>query len=75
MEEHLAHLTADKNYKSIAYENLAEAYFHAGKYDNAIKAYKKLLMLSWQKNDGTSEMRAFNGMAIQYFYSGEIDKC
>jgi len=75
MEEHLAHLTSDKNYKSIAYENLAEAYFYAGQYANATRAYKKLMMLAWQQNDDKSEMKAFNGLALQYFYAGEIDKC
>ena len=48
MEEHLAHLTQEKNFKLIAYENLAEAYFYGGKYANATQAYKKLLMLAWQ---------------------------
>ena len=54
---------------------MAEAYFYDTNYQNSIKAYKKLLMLAWKHNDEAMEYKAFSGLALQYFYTQDMDKC
>ena len=66
---------ANRNYKLEAYLNLAESYFFHKDYVLATRAYNKLMQLSWQENNSSMENEAFRGMAIQYFYRGELDKC
>ena len=54
---------------------LADNYYYDKNYTNAIKAYKKLMLLAWKENDAQMEIRAFAGLALQYFYKGDMQKC
>lgn len=53
---------------------LAESYFYDNNYENAIRGYKKLMQLAWKDNNPEMETAAFQGMAMQYFYTGELEK-
>lgn len=41
---------------------------------NATKCFKKMLQLAWVKNNFNAEMVAYDCMAIQYYYLGDLDR-
>jgi tetratricopeptide (TPR) repeat protein len=43
-------------------------------YENAIKCFKKQLELSWSKSIYGAEMMAYDKIAINYFYLGNLKK-
>jgi hypothetical protein len=43
-------------------------------YPNAIKCYKKQLELAWSLKDYSEEMLAYDMIAVNYFYLGDLTK-
>ena len=43
-------------------------------YENAIKCFKKQLEIAWSKGDYSSEMLAYDKIAINYFYLSDLEK-
>lgn len=43
-------------------------------YEKAILCFKKQLQLSWLVDNAEGEMNAYDNMAIQYFYIGDLEK-
>lgn len=39
-----------------------------------MRCYKKLLETAWDNSDSEAEVQAYEGLALQYFYLGEIQK-
>ena len=44
-------------------------------YSNSIKSYKSMMYLAWRHGDRIDELRAYQGLAQQYFYTKDIKKC
>jgi hypothetical protein len=57
---------------------MGKTYQHMLEFQNAIKCFKKQLQLAWLIG-GTigeeSEMQAYEGLSLQYFYLGDTEKC
>ena len=58
--------------KKYAYRLMAKSYQRLKQYGNAVKCYKKLMESAWDTGDYGAEMKAYQGLAVQYFYLGDI---
>jgi len=43
-------------------------------HEKAVKNFKKMLHLAWTMKDQQSEIVAYDNLAIDYFYAGEVNK-
>ena len=46
-----------------------------GMNDLALDYYKAQMSLSWEMNDQETEIRSYENLAMQYYYTGDIAKC
>ncbi len=71
----------DASQESLDYVTKCFAYFQMGKcyqllkeFQKAVICFKKQLQLAWFNNSIEMEMKAYDNLAIQYFYLGELDR-
>lgn len=60
--------------KMFIYEQLGYTYRQMNDNENAVKTFKKLLQLAWQEQDILYEMTAYDNLALDYFYLGQLAK-
>ncbi|TNV83686.1 hypothetical protein FGO68_gene973 [Halteria grandinella] len=60
--------------RKIGYKGMARCYQEGKNYKVAIRCYKKLLECAWDSNDYESEVAAFEGLAQQYYYLGDLKR-
>ena len=65
----------DSKAKMEAYVEIAEAYSLSKDHVCALRCYKQLLQYAWYHNDNEKELKAYEGMAIENFYLGNMQKC
>jgi len=58
----------------LAYEWIGRTLHAAHDYENAIKAFKKMMQLSWVTGVPEYEVKSFHCLAKQYFYLQYIEK-
>lgn len=56
------------------YEQIGYTYRLMNDNEGAVKTFKKLLQLAWQEQDTAMEMTAYDNLAIDYFYLGQLSK-
>ena len=44
-------------------------------YSKSIIAFKKVLQYSWYSKNVEGEMMAYEYLAVQYFYMGNLERC
>lgn len=71
----LASERLDIKSKMVAYSEMAEAYNLSSRHKDALKCQKMLMQYAWQQNDTTLELKAYQGMAIEWFYLSNMSKC
>lgn len=49
-------------------------YQQGKEYADAIKAFKRMLQIAWYENDQHHETKAYEYLALQYFYLQQLDK-
>ena len=66
----------DKDFetKMYAYKQIGYCYQQIKEYELALKCFKKQLQIAWHINSHEGEMSAFDNLAIQYFYLGDLEK-
>ena len=45
------------------------------KYEESVRAFKKMMNLSWMEKDTEGEVSAYGNLAIGYYYLGVMEKC
>lgn len=55
-------------------EQLGTCYRELSQRDQAIDYFKCALSLAWELLDEDAEFRAYESLALEYFYSGDIEK-
>jgi tetratricopeptide (TPR) repeat protein len=65
-----------KDYSTVmvVYKQAGIIYQHLKDYTRAIICFKKMLQMSWVTNSYEGEISAFDQLALQYFYLGDLDK-
>lgn len=58
----------------IAYKQAGIIFQHLKDYSRAIVCFKKMLQFSWVTNSYEGEINAFDQLALQYFYLGDLEK-
>ena len=61
-------------HKMITYKQLGYIYRLLKQHQKAINCFKKQLQLAWFNDDMIAEMQAYEGLSIDYFYAGSIQK-
>ena len=56
------------------YEEIGKIKQEQKDYQKAILAFKRMLQIAWIENDYASETRAYDHLAIQYFYLQQLKK-
>lgn len=76
--EFLRSLTEEVNdHKNLVktYVSLGNALQRDKQYEKAMICFKNVLMISWVHDFKNSEIEAYNGLAVQNFYMGDVKKC
>jgi tetratricopeptide (TPR) repeat protein len=60
--------------KIYCYEQLGRTNREMRNYKDAVHSFKKMMNLAWAEKDIAQETRAYENLAIDYFYLGELDK-
>jgi hypothetical protein len=64
----------DGDIKKQSIRGLARCYQETQSYRIAVRCYKKLLETAWDTCDSEAEIQAYDGLALQYFYLGQVQK-
>jgi tetratricopeptide (TPR) repeat protein len=70
----LAEANQDYKDKMKTYRKLGHCYKLIKNYKLALVNYKKMLQLAWELKDENAELIAYDGIGMQYFYLGAVDK-
>lgn len=57
-----------------SYKNIGICYQNLCNYSIALIYFGKMLRLAWYLKDIDSELKAYDFIGIQFFYSGQLDK-
>lgn len=60
--------------KIICYQRIGRIQRAKRNYAEAVRAFKKMMSLAWMERDTTLEAKAYEELAVDYFYLGEIGK-
>ena len=70
-----AHTDKDSVTKMFAYKQMGYAFCQLEKYESAIISFKHMLALAWTIKSCEGELAAYEGLALMYLYTGQIEKC
>lgn len=70
----LAEANQDYRDKMKTYRKLGHCYKLIKNYKLALVNYKKMLQLAWELKDENAELIAYDGIGMQYFYLGAVQK-
>jgi tetratricopeptide (TPR) repeat protein len=76
--EFLRSLTEEVNDHKVlikTYMSLGNVLQRDKQYEKALICFKNILLLSWVHDLKNCELEAYNGIAIQNFYMGDVKKC
>ena len=57
-----------------AYNNLGDAYFHLGDFQQAIECYTKSLNIAKEQGDRAGEGGSYNNLGVAYFHLGDLQQ-